>query len=105
MSSSLLQLCITKFIQIVGYNIPSLVDNIFVNVFDKTIFSGNLPDKVTHHFPNFKIIKILSVKSRIKKIKIRGMKYFDQFEKYTPDIKELCNLNLCYDVDNMFKFS
>ena len=33
------------------------------------------------------------------------MKNFDQFKKYTQDIKELDNFNLCQfkDVDNMFE--
>ena len=42
MSSSFLQPCITKPTRIVSYNRPPLVSNIFVNVYDKTIFSGNL---------------------------------------------------------------
>ena len=59
LSSSFLQPCITKPTRIVGYNRPFLVDNIFVNIYDKTIFSGNLLDKITDHLPNFIIIKNL----------------------------------------------
>ena len=47
-----LQPCITKNTRIVSYNIPGLVDNIFVNIYDKTIFSGNLLDKIVDHLPN-----------------------------------------------------
>ena len=62
MSSSFLQPCITKPIRIFSYNRPSLVGNIFVNIYDKTIFSGNLLDKVTDHLLNFINIKNLSLK-------------------------------------------
>ena len=39
MSSSFLQPCIAKPTQIVNYNRPSKVDNIFLNMYDKTTFS------------------------------------------------------------------
>ena len=81
LSSFFLQLCITKPTQIVSYNRPSLVDNIFVNIYDKTIFGGNLLDKITDHLPNFIIIKNLPLKPQIKKIRIRDMKNFNH-EKY-----------------------
>ena len=102
MSSSSLQPCITKPTQIVSYNRPSLVDNIFVNTYDKTIFSGNLLDQITDHLANFIMIKNLSLKPQIKKIRIRDMKNFNQ-EKYIQDIKELDNLNfhLYKDVNDM----
>ena len=80
-SSSFLQPCITKPTRIVSYNRPSLVDNIFVNIYDKTIFGGNLLDKITDHLPNFIIIKNLPLKPQIKKIRIRDMKNFNH-EKY-----------------------
>ena len=102
MSSSSLQPCITKPTRIVSYNRPSLVDNIFVNTYDKTIFSGNLLDQITDHLANFIIIKNLSLKPQIKKIRIRDMKNFNQ-EKYIQDIKEMDNLNfhLYKDVNGM----
>ena len=66
MSSSPLQPCIAKPTRIVSYNRPSLVDNIFANTYDKTIFSGNLLDKITDHLPDFIIIKNLSETSNKK---------------------------------------
>ena len=79
-----------------------MVDNIFANIYNKIIFSENLLDMITDHLPNFIIIKNLSLKPRIKKIRIRDMKSFNQ-EKYIQDIKELDNLNfhLYKDVNDM----
>ena len=50
-------------------NRPSLVEDIFLNIFDKIIFSGNLLHKITEYLPNFIIIKNLPVKPRIKRLK------------------------------------
>ena len=105
MSSSFLQPCITKPTQTISYDRSSLVDNIFVSIYDKTIFNGNLLDKITDHLPNFIFIKNLSLKPWIKKIRIRDMKNFNH-KKYIQDIKELDNLNfhLYEDVNDMFNF-
>ena len=35
---------------------PSIVDNIFTNIFEKQLNSGNLIDKITGHLPNFLLI-------------------------------------------------
>ena len=103
MSSSFLQPCISKHTQIVSYNRPSLVDNIFVNKYDQIIFSGNLLNKITDLLPNFIVIKNLSRKPRMKKIIIRDIKNSNR-EKYIQDIKELDNLNFhrCKDINTMF---
>ena len=103
LSSSSLQPCITKPTRIVSYNRPSLVDNIFISEYDKTILSGNVLDKITDHLPKFIIIKNLSLKPWIKNIRIRDMKNFNQ-EKYIQGIKELDNLNfhLYKGVNTMF---
>ena len=53
MSSNFLQPCNTKPTRIVNYNRPSLVDNIFVNIYDKQIHSGNIIDKIANHLQNF----------------------------------------------------
>ena len=92
MSSNFLQPCITKPTRTVKYNRPSLVDNIFVNIYDKEIHSGNIIDKITDHLPNFVIIKNMRNKLQTQKFKIRNMKTFKA--KYFNDIKELDNLNL-----------
>ena len=88
MSSSFSQPCITKPTRIVTYKRSSLVDNIFFNLYDKTIFSGNLLDKITNHLHNFIIIKSLCLKPQIKKMRIRDMKNFNQY-RYIQDIKDM----------------
>ena len=35
---------------------PSIVDNIFTNIFEKSLTSGNLDDKLTDHLLNFLFI-------------------------------------------------
>ena len=55
--SSFLRPCITKPRQSFSYNRPSLIGKIYVNIYDKTVFSGNLLNKITDHLPNFIIIK------------------------------------------------
>ena len=67
MSSNFLQPCITKPTRIVKYNRPSMVDNIFVNIYDKGIHSGNIIDKITDHLPNFVVIKNLRNKLQKQK--------------------------------------
>ena len=100
MSSNFLQPCITKPTRTVKYNRPSLVDNIFVNIYDKEIHSRNIIEKITDHLPNFVIIKNMLQK---QKFKIRNMKTFDK-TKYLNNIKQLDNLNLYQyiDVDKMY---
>ena len=93
-----MQPCITKPTRKVKYNRPSLVDNIFVNIYDKEIHSGNIIDKITDHLPNFVIIKNMRNKLQKQKFKIRNMKTFDK-AKYHNDIKELDNLNLYHYKD------
>ena len=53
--SNFLQPCITEPTRIVSSNRPSLVDNIFINIIDKNLYSGNLLDKLKDHLPNFVI--------------------------------------------------
>ena len=93
MSSSFLQPCITKPKRIVTYKRSSLVDNFFFNLYDQTIFSGNLLNKITNHLHNFIIIKKLCLKPQIKKTRIRDMKTFNQ-GKYIQDIKDMKMSNL-----------
>ena len=103
MSSYFLQSCIIKPTRIVKYNRHSLVDSIFVNIYDKEIHSGNIADKIIDLLPNFVIIKNMRNKLQKQKFKIRNMKTFEK-TKYLNDIKELYNLNLYQykDVDKMY---
>ena len=103
MSSHFLQSCIIKPTRIVKYNRHSLVDSIFVNIYDKEIHSGNIADKIIDLLPNFVIIKNMRNKLQKQKFKIGNMKTFEK-TKYLNDIKELYNLNLYQykDVDKMY---
>ena len=76
----------------------------FVNVYDKTIFSENVPDKITDQLLNFILIINLSLKPRIKMIQIRDMKNSDR-ENYFQDIKELNNLRMPISCLMLFKIS
>ena len=80
MSSNFLQQCLTKPTRIVKYNRPSLVDNTFVNIYDKEIHSGNIIDKITDHLPNFVIIENMINKLQKQNFKITNMKTFDKAE-------------------------
>ena len=51
--SHFLQPCITEPTKMIDGQRPSIVDNIFTNIFAKSLNSGNLDDKITDHLPNF----------------------------------------------------
>ena len=59
--------------RIVKYNRPSLVDYIFVNIYDKENHSGNIIDKITDHLPIFGIIRNMRNKLQKQKFKIRNI--------------------------------
>ena len=69
MFSNFLQPCITKPTRIVKYNRPSLLGNIFGNIYDKEIHCGNIIDKITDHLPNFVIIKNIEISYKNKNLK------------------------------------
>ena len=93
MYSNFLHTCITEPIRFIKKQKPSLIDNMFVNFFNKQIISGNFFDKISDNLPNFVVIKDINNKQTKIKYKIRGMKNFNQ-GKYLNDLKELKNLNL-----------
>ena len=68
MYSNFLQPCILEPTRIVGDNRPSLIDNIFINTYDKPILSGNFINKISDHMPNFAIVRDLKIKIRDMKI-------------------------------------
>ena len=47
MFSNFLQLCITEPTRIVGNNRPALIDNIFINTYNKNVNSGNIIEKIS----------------------------------------------------------
>ena len=67
---------------------PSLIDNIFVNFFNKKLINGNPIDRIFGHLPNFVVIKNIIDKQAKRKFKIRDMKNFSQ-DKYLEDLKKL----------------
>ena len=72
---------------------PTLIDNIFVNLFNKKLKSGNLIKKISDHLPNLIIIKNINKKTSKQNIKVRDLNSFDQ-DKYLEDLKELEDLHL-----------
>ena len=91
-TSTFLQPCITEPTRIIQGNRPSLVDNIFTNIFNKELYSGNILDKITDHLPNFLIIKNIKNYYKIKNIKLRDMINFNH-DKYLSDLQELDDIN------------
>ena len=72
---------------------PGLIDNIYINAYDKTIHSGNFFDKVTDHMPNFCITEDTYKVKKNRKIKIGDMQQFEK-DKFPRDLEELKNLDL-----------
>ena len=68
MYSNFLQPCITEPTRVLGKNKPTLIDNIFVNTFDKQLFAGNFLDKVSDHLTNFLIINDIKNSDTKRKI-------------------------------------
>ena len=68
------------------YNRPSLVDNIFVNIYGKEIHCGNITEKLNYQKYEQQI-------TNLKKVKITDMKNFDK-TKHLNDIKEQDSLNI-----------
>ena len=74
MFSNFFQPCITEPTRVVDRDRPSLIDNIFSNVIDKKIVSGNILSKISDHMPNFLIIldfvhKSLNVRDKYEILK------------------------------------
>ena len=78
MFSNFLHPCTTEPDRLIKKQKPSLINNIFVNFFNKKIISGNLFDKISDHLPSFVVIKNINNKQIIRKFKIRDMKNFNQ---------------------------
>ena len=93
MNSNLLQPCIIEPTRIVDKQKPTLVDNFFVNLFNKELKSGNLGQKISDHLPNFIIIKNINKKILKQKIKVRDLHSFNK-HKYLEDLKELEDFHL-----------
>ena len=75
MYSHLFQLCIIEPARILKKDIPSLIDNIFINICTKKISSGNLIDKICDHMPNFLLIQEMNNSKIKQKTKVRYDKF------------------------------
>ena len=93
MYSNFLQPCILEPTRVVLNSRTSLIDNIYINTYDKTIHFGNFLDKVTNHMPNFCIIEDTYKVKKNRKIRIRDMQQSEK-EKFLKDLEELKNLDL-----------
>ena len=91
MYSNPLQPCITEPTRIVGNNRPVLLDNIFINTYNKNVSSGNIIEKISDHMPNFVIIREIIDKKKAQKLVIRDMKNFNK-EQYSKDLENIKNL-------------
>ena len=56
MYSNFLQQCMTEPTRFIKKQKPSLIDNIFVNLFNKKIVNDDLFDKISDHLPNIIVI-------------------------------------------------
>ena len=88
MYSNFLLPCITEPTRISGSNRPALLANIFINAYNKNVDSGNIIEKISHHMPNFVIIRNIFDKKKSQKIVIRDMKNFNE-EQYLQDLENI----------------
>ena len=77
-SSNLLQPRIMKPKRIVKYNRPSLVDYIFVNIYDKENHSGNIIDKITDISQILVLSEIWEISYKNKNLKLEIYENFWQ---------------------------
>ncbi|XP_057292368.1 uncharacterized protein LOC130618404 [Hydractinia symbiolongicarpus] len=73
-----LQPCITQPTRTILGAKPSLIDNIFTNIVDKDISSGNLISKITDHMPNFIFVQNLVNMTQNDKITKRDFSKFNE---------------------------
>ena len=92
-----LQPCILEPTRIVARQNPSLIDNIFTNIIDKDIVSGNIIQKVSDHMPNFIIIKNMIPRRKKNKITKRDFSKFST-EDYISDTSKI---NIDKELDSL----
>ena len=88
MYSNFLHPCITEPTRFIKKQKPSLIDNIFLNFFNKKMINGNLFDKISDHLPSFVVIKNTNNKQTKRKFKIQDTKNFNR-DNYLKDLKKL----------------
>ena len=97
MYSNFLQPCIIQPTRALGKSRPTLIDNIFVNTYDKQLFAGNLLD----HLLNLLIINDIKNYLTKRKIAVRDFKKFNK-QHYLQDITKLNKLLQCKDVFQIY---
>ena len=107
MYSNFFKPCILEPTRVVLNSLPSLIDNIYINTYDKAIYSGNFLDKVIDHMPTFCIIEDTNRVKKNRKIRIRNMQQLEK-DKFLKDLEELKNIDLlqcknCNIVYNKFQ--
>ena len=85
MYENFLQPCIIKPSRIINDQKLSIVDNIFTNIINKNITSGNLFSKISDHMPNFILIENLVHKPKRRKVTKRDFSKFNE-ESYQQDL-------------------
>ena len=80
-----LQPLIVKPTRCISDQKPSLIDNIFTNLFENNFWSGNLIATISDHMPNFVLLDNKISKIKPKPQLKRDYKYFDE-KKYISDI-------------------
>ena len=95
MYSNFLIPCIKEASRAIINNRPTLIDNIFVNVIDKEIRSGNLVAKISDHRPNFIVINHFIHRKKLTKKYYRDFKNFDE-NSYLADLSKISVNELNY---------
>ena len=85
MHSNFFQPCILEPTRVVLNSRPSLIDNIYMNTYDKKIHRGNILDNVTDHMPNFWIIEDTYKVKKNRKIRITDIQQFKR-DKFLKDL-------------------
>ena len=91
MYSDILQPYMAEPISMIADQVPSIVDNIFTNIFEKNLKSDNLVDKITDHLPNFLFIADFIDQQKKPKIRIRNIAFYQ--EVCFKDFDSLDSLN------------
>ena len=71
---------------------PSIIDNIFINIFEKAINSGDLINKIMDHLPNFLFLADFTDIQKKQGIRMRDMKGFNQ-KTFIEDLNTFETLN------------
>ena len=71
---------------------PSIIENIFINIFEEAINSGDLINKIMDHLPNFIFLADFTDVQKKQGIRMRDMKGFNQ-KTFIEDLNTFETLN------------